>query len=234
MKKNQIQATILIVVVAFPLFLYFFVKYFSIAHFERLPFQYSLATDGDTVFHKMPDFSFTDQLGNPFTKADMAGDVYIVSFFDGTEEEHVTEKLDQYNVLLLANLKKVYNNAEDAPMVKLLTISTSPDTDSLPVLQFWSEKFGGDAERWVFAKGPIDQVWDIGLGAFSMKEFMERTRNRLPFTARAIALVDKEGNVRKYYEGTNDFAIEKQLFEDLRALLTLEYKEDFSNKGKKN
>ena len=61
-----------------------------------------------------------------------------------------------------------------------------------------------------------------------MKEFMDRTRVRGPFTARAIALVDKEGMVRKYYEGTNDFAIEKQLFEDLRALLTLEYKEDFS------
>jgi protein SCO1/2 len=112
-------------------------------------------------------------------------------------------------------------------MVKLLSISTSPDTDSLPVLQFWSNKYGGDASKWIFARGPIDKVWEIGLGAFSMKEFMDKTRNRIPFTARAIALVDKEGRVRKYYEGTNDFGIEKQLFEDLRALLTLEYKEDF-------
>ena len=117
-------------------------------------------------------------------------------------------------------------------MVKVLTISTSPESDSLPVLQYWADKFEGEADKWVFARGPKEAVWKIGLDAFSMKEFRERTRNRVPFTARAIALVDKDGMVRKYYEGTNDYDIEKELFSDLRALLTLEYKEDFSKKGK--
>lgn len=229
MKKNQIQAVTLIVVVAFPLLLYFFVKYSSTAHFERLPFQYSLSAEGDTIFHKMPAFSFTDQTGKSFSQSDMLDDVYVVSFFDGMEEEHIMEKSDRYNFLLMPNLKKVYDNAAEAPMVKILSISTSPDTDSLPVLQFWSEKYGGNPSKWIFARGPIEDVWRIGLNTFSMKEFMEKTRNRGPFTARVIALVDKDGMVRKYYEGTNDFGIEKQLFEDLRALLTLEYKEDFSN-----
>lgn len=224
----------LIVVVAFPLLIYFMVKFGSTAHFERLPHQYSLSATGDTIYHNMPDFAFTDQEGNSFTRSDMAGDVYIVSFFDGMEEIHVTEKSDRYNFLLMPNLKKVYDNAKEAPMVKLLSISTSPETDSLPVLQFWSEKYGGDSDKWVFAKGSIEDVWNIGLNTFSMKEFMERTRNKGPFTARAIALVDKEGRVRKYYEGTNDFGIEKQLFEDLRALLTLEYKEDFSKRKGEN
>jgi protein SCO1/2 len=99
MKKNQIQAATLIVVVAFPLLLYFFVKYSSTAHFERLPYQYSLSPEGDTVYHWMPDFSFTDQNGESIIKDDMLGDVYIVSFFDGMEEEHVKEKSDSYNFL---------------------------------------------------------------------------------------------------------------------------------------
>ena len=100
---------ILIVVVAFPLFIYFFVKFGSVAHFERMSFQYSLNEQGDTLYHQLPDFSFTNQLGEPFTRADMKGSVWIVSFFDGAEKEHIGEERAPYNELLLANLKKVYN-----------------------------------------------------------------------------------------------------------------------------
>ncbi len=227
MKRNKIQAVILLVVIAFPLFLYFFVKYSSTAHFERLPYQYSLDANGDTIFHELPEFRLQDQNGKNFGKSDMLGDVYLISFFDGAEDAHVSDKAARFNYLLMPNLKKVYDNAERAPMVKILTISTSPETDSLSVLKSWSDRYGGDESKWIFARGPLETVWTLGLNTFSLKEFMDKTRSRGPFTARAIALVDKEGKVRKYYEGTNDFSIEKQLFEDLRALLTLEYKEDF-------
>ena len=40
-------------------------------------------------------------------------------------------------------------------------------------------------------------------------------------------MVDKEGFVRGYYEGTNLYDIEKVLPQDIRALLTLEYRKDF-------
>jgi len=233
MKRNQIQAAILIVIVAFPLGLYFFVKFFSTAHFERMPFQYSISASGDTIYHTMPELEFTDQNGHAFNSRQMLGDVYVVSFFDGSEEAHIPIKEDRLNPILLDNLKKIYDNAEDAPMVKLLTISTSPDTDSTEVLTSWSEFYGGDTDKWIFATTSIENVWKLGLETFSLKEFMERNRNRKPFTARAIALIDKSGQVRKYYEGTNDFSIEKQLFEDMRALLTIEYNEDFA-KLKKN
>jgi protein SCO1/2 len=230
MKKNQLQASIAIFVIALPVIVYFIFKGFSTAHFNNMPYQYSVSASGDTLIHTLPDFELTDQNGQPFSRKDMLGKVYIVSFFDGMEEEHVPDKKDRYNFILMPNLAKVYRNADDAPMVRLLSISTSPETDSLPVLQDWANRFEAEAPRWTFASGNRDEVFKLGLETFRMKEFMKRMRREEPFTARAIALVDKEGKVRRYYEGTNDFAIEKQLFEDLRALLTIEYEEDFSKK----
>lgn len=217
MDKNRFQAIVLVAIIVMPLIIFFVFKATSTAYFDSLPYQYSIK-NGDTLYHELPDFSFTDQDGDAFTDEDMRDQVYIVSFFreDVANEKPVT-------MLLFAHLEKVYDNVEKADLVKIVSLTF----DSTLNLKHFSDSIGINTDRWHLAYGSRDEVFKLGLESFRLPEFKSHMRDSLTFTANSVALVDKEGKVRKYYDGVYLYDMVRVLAEDLRALLTIEYKSDF-------
>jgi len=82
-----------------------------------------------------------------------------------------------------------------------------------------------EADKWAFVHGPRAEVFKLGAEAFRMPEFVGKSLDTKPFTPQSIALIDKEGRIRKYYPGT-DLGQVRIITDDLRTLIVMEYPEE--------
>jgi protein SCO1/2 len=86
--------------------------------------------------------------------------------------------------------------------VRLLSITVDPRSDTPPVLAKWGERFGADTNRWFLLTGDKAELHTL-IGT----SFLETETNN-PFNTMGnfagtdhIALVDRQGRVRVFFDG---------------------------------
>lgn len=229
MNKDHFRAIVVAFLVLAPIALYFFLKMGSSAVYNTVPFQYSVSPEGDTVYHTLPEFSLTGpETGQVLQKSDLLEGIWLISFID--KEDEIAEKglgKPQPFPVLMGNLEDLYEITKPVPYIKFLLVSTAIERDDISDLVALRDSLELPADRFFFATGTREEVFNLGLSSFQMPAFQGHQRDSLPFTSQTIAMTDKEGRVRKYYIGTKSYDVEKLLPDDLRALLQLEYKSDF-------
>jgi protoheme IX farnesyltransferase len=161
---------------------------------------------GLPVLGELPDFTLTDQDGRAFTRADMAGERWVVDFiFSRCAAECVgmTESL-------------VALQQEDLP-ARYLSVSVD-GKDSSDDLNAYRDKWSAGDERWTLIGGEHDDVMWLSNEGFKLYAGTEQVEG-MPslFHSQRYALVDSAGRVRGYYPHDDAVAIE-QLRTDLRAL----------------
>jgi protein SCO1/2 len=211
-QRDVKSGLILFVLFVLPLTVYFLFKNFSHPVFQSFPYAYSLSESGDTIFQTLPEFTFSDAEGKPFTRDDMLGRVWVLSFF--------SEKDLMLSRVLNGNLRRVYDNIDEADFVNILSVHIS---DSVPLSAAYIDSMNVLPGKWQFVNASREAVFRIGKEAFHMEEFEHKSPADPPFTVKMIALIDKQGRVRKYVYGTDLVGI-RQINEDIRALWLLEYK----------
>jgi len=93
-----------------------------------------------------------------------------------------------------------------------LSITTDPDYDTLDILNEYSSNYS-NKNNWFFLRGDILDVIELSEKGFFLPAALLPAGHSTRFV-----LVDKELNIRKYYEGT----VESNIFElqnDIRTLL---------------
>jgi protein SCO1/2 len=109
----------------------------------------------------------------------------------------------------------------DQPNVALLSISTDQDDTPEKLREYATGQHAGD--RWFFVTGKKDEVFDLSVKGFKLaladangvnlkEKFIHSTK---------IALIDKQGNIRGYYDGIGDNAAadKDRLLADIKRLL---------------
>ncbi len=212
--KNFWSYLILFVLFVLPLLVYFLFKSLSRPVFQSFPYAFSLdSATGDTLYHELPPFTFTDPEGKTFTREDMRGKIWIVSFF--------SEQDRRLSLVLNGNLRWVYENIEDADFASILSVHV---TDSLPLSARYIDSMKVAPDKWKFVNASREAMFSLGKEAFRMEELRGKSPDDPPFTVKMIALVDKAGRVRKYVYGTDLVGI-RELNEGIRALWLLEYRD---------
>lgn len=211
-KRSIAGPLILIGVFGIPLLTYLFLFVGTEQQFNRVPYQYDIGADGDTLWHTLPDFSLVDVEGNTVTREDLVGNICITGFISPDGEDIKT-------VALIGNLRRSYDNIDwdKNPDIRFIFISTS---DSLPALQAYADSVDLDPRYWMFLSGDDDEVNRVAQ-SFHIEEFENRSDSK-PFTSQTVILTDKTGKARKYYIGT-DLSEERKIQEDLIALMRLDY-----------
>ena len=211
-KRSITGPLILIGVFGIPLLTYLFLFVGTEQQFNRVPYQYDISTNGDTLWHTLPDFSLVNTAGETITHKDLKGNICIAGFISPDGEDIKT-------LALIGNLRRSYDNIDwdKNPDIRFVFLSTS---DSLPALQSYADSVNLDPKYWMFLSGDRKEVNRIAR-AFHIPDFENRTDGK-PFTSQTVILTDKTGRARKYYIGT-DLSEERKIQEDLIALMRLDY-----------
>lgn len=160
--------------------------------------------------HRIRDFELVNHLGDTVTLADVEGQILVVDFF--------FTRCATICPLMTRNLQLVHDRLDPDVPVQILSHSVTPEADSVAVLNAYAQKHGANPDLWWFLTGPKSEIYtlartsyfsclDEGDGGF--QDFVH-TEN--------VALVDDQGRLRGFYDGTDSQAI-SQLFKDLTFLL---------------
>lgn len=192
----------------------------------------------DTVWSRVPDFSFTNQLGQQVSWEDMMyqkndstveGKIVVIDFFF-THCPTICPTMTR-------NMKKlqdaISNRGEtgkhEADYVQFLSISVDPERDSVAALKKWADRFQINPQNWWLLTGNKKEIYDFGIQHLKLglvdggnvdSNFMHPQLFMLLDKDRVIrARKDEHGNVQ-FYNGLDSTDL-KKLANDI-VLLSLE------------
>ena len=142
------------------------------------------------VISKVPDFQLDNFDGTSFTEKKLDNKITVASF--------IFTQCDGACPIMSTNIGILQRRFSESDELQFISITTDPDYDSADVLKEFSNKYS-NKNNWFFLRGSIDNVVELSQDGF----FLSASLLPLGHSTRLI-LIDKERNIRKYYEGTVD------------------------------
>ncbi len=166
-------------------------------------------------YHKIADFELYNQNGDTITKAFYKDKIYIADFFFTT--------CLTICPIMTDHMVKIQEEIKEDPEVLLLSHTVFPVADSIPVLKEYALEKGVLDSKWNLVTGDKKQIYELARKSYLATKSngdggpydMIHTEN--------FVLVDKDSQIRGFYDGTNPEAID-DLLKDLK-ILKAEYKE---------
>ena len=162
-------------------------------------------------------FSFTDQNGKEVTEETFDGKVYVTEYFF-TTCKGICPKMN-------ANMQIVYENYKDEKDFAILSHTSMPETDSVPVMKKYEEKIIGKnpsfAAHWYFVTGSKDSLYKMARQSYLLDSDDNNYTNIEDefIHTQFFALVDKQKRVRGVYDGLQPDEIVR-LNKDIKELLS--------------
>lgn len=164
----------------------------------------------DTVYHKIPAFSFINQDGKEMTEKDVAGKVYIADFFFTTCPS-ICPKMSNTLFLVQEGLKEESN-------FSILSHSIDPDYDSPEKLKEYAQKYAANTKVWQFLTGDKEAIYDICENAYMAYAKKDPSAEGGYVHSGFLILVDQNMHVRGAYDGTLPEKSE-EIIRDVKILL---------------
>ncbi|MEA3186950.1 MAG: hypothetical protein QOD99_780 [Chthoniobacter sp.] len=145
-------------------------------------------------FKQLPEFQLTERTGKPVTLSDLKGKVWLADFIYTTCPGPCP--------MISSHLATLQKSALQQDTVRFVSISTDPSNDTPEVLRKYAEHLNA-SDKWLFLTGEKAVVYDlIEHGFFLAVAEQADEKNRVVHSTK-IALVDKQGVIRKYFNGEN-------------------------------
>ena len=167
--------------------------------------------------HKIADFSFQNQNNKTITQEDYKDVIYVADFFFTT--------CPTICPIMTDNMVWLQDKIKEMPDVKLLSFSVTPDIDTPEVLRKYADEKGVIDSKWNLLTGDQKEIYYLARRSFlAVKTGTIGELYDMVHTENFI-LVDKNGRIRGFYDGTNlnedkgdDTKNVEQLLEDIRWL----------------
>lgn len=152
----------------------------------------------NTTISQVQPFAFVNQDGQTITNKNVDGKVYVAEYFF-TTCQGICPKMN-------ANLKKVYDKFKDREDFLILSHTCQPEVDSVPVLKKFADSMGVNTSRWIFLTGRKDSLYNMARTSYTIDDPVNNLKSIDDdfLHTQFWALVDKEGNVKKVYDGLKD------------------------------
>lgn len=167
----------------------------------------------EEVFYVLPPFELVDQEGDPSGSSSLQGKVWVASFIFTRCQSTCPLQTRQ-----MARLQQRLQGDSRWEKVRLVSISVDPEHDTPAVLRDYAGKAGADPKRWRFLTGTREAIWSLSKDGFKLGVGEEPGVPEMPlFHSTKLALVDGQGQVRGYYDGTSEEGTE-ELIRDLEKV----------------
>ncbi|CAN5165386.1 SCO family protein [soil metagenome] len=163
----------------------------------------------------VPAFSFTERSGTMVTNKELKGKVWVASF--------VFTRCTGPCPQVAATMARLQEELKDSPDVMLVTFTIDPDRDSLADLKKYADQYRADPKRWLFLTGPEKEVHEFATKGFKLlakKSETPKPGEEFDHSSK-LAVVDKSGIIRGYFDGMAVNGDTKMLDESLAKLKTM-------------
>ncbi len=182
-------------------------------NYKHLPYYgpMDISASGDTIYHTIPPFTFTNQLGNTITDNDLKDKIYVASFFYATCPKECPKMSDQ--------LERVQSEFAKDDKVKIISHTINPEHDTVPVLREYARKYHADSTRWWFVTGSRDAIDSIAHDGYKVASGKRGDF----FHSQELLLIDKDKHIRGIYDGMDAASVDTLISEI--KVLELEYRD---------
>ncbi|MGC6429838.1 MAG: SCO family protein [Jejuia sp.] len=160
-------------------------------------------------YHKIADFSLTNQNGETVTQDNYKDKIYVADFFFTT--------CPTICPVMTKNMAEIQKEIMEDTVVMLLSHSVTPEIDSVAQLKKYAKEKGVIDKKWNLVTGNKKQIYELARKSYlAVKDNGDGGLFDMIHTENFI-LIDKNRQIRGFYDGTNTEDIE-QLLEDIAHL----------------
>lgn len=217
MSKKSLLA--LSIAALIPLISFFLLKYFS-SEAINMPRRYFYdtvqfntvygKTTPDTIWHKVRNFTLTNQLGRQVSLNDLNGKIIVADFFF-TSCPSICPTLTRN----MKRLQDAFNKTDT--IVRFLSFTVDPKRDSAERLKKYADQYGVNHDTWWMLTGDKDEIYDIAKKEFKANIADTKVDTNFIHTE-YFFLLDKDRIVRGWYNGMDSINLSK-LADDVVLLL---------------
>jgi cytochrome oxidase Cu insertion factor (SCO1/SenC/PrrC family) len=146
----------------------------------------------------VPEFKLVERSGKSVSRDDLKGKVWVASFVF-TRCSGPCPQVTR----TMAQLQKELNLAE-SPDLRLVTFTVDPEKDTPDELRRYAANFRADPDRWLFLTGlpeaELHKLLKDGFKVTAQRSASPKPGDEFDHSSR-LAVVDKRGNIRGYYDG---------------------------------
>lgn len=150
--------------------------------------------NGKEMHHTVGQFTHYNQDSIPITNESLKEYIYVTDFFF-TSCPSICPRV-------MKEMLKIYNEVKDDPQVKLVSFSIDPKRDTVKKLKLYADNLGIDHNKWYFLTGDKDSTLELA-NTYFVAAFEDASVPGGFDHSGKIILVDKEGHVRSFSEGTD-------------------------------
>ena len=142
------------------------------------------------VIKKIPDFEMVSHLGKPFNQDSLINKISILDFiFTSCPGPCPT---------MSSNMRTLYKQYKLHPDLQFISISVDPEYDTQEVLKAYADANGVNDNRWKFLRADMKAVKKLSTDGFMFMSESLPAGHSVKFV-----LIDQNGDVRQYYNGTD-------------------------------
>ena len=148
------------------------------------------------VYGRVGPFRLIDAQGQSFDSVRLNNKVWVTAFFFTT--------CSGICPIMTKNLKSLQDMYRSYLDVEFVSISVNPEQDTPQALAAYAQKYAADTIRWHFLTGSREDIARVAVQGFKVGSVDEPISHSASFV-----LVDRQGNIRGYYEGTQKEEVER-------------------------
>ena len=160
-------------------------------------------------YHKIADFSLINQNGETITQDNYKGKIYVADFFFTTCQTICPIMTDH-----MYQIQKEIINDDD---VMLLSHSVTPKIDSVEQLKKYAKEKGVIDRKWNLVTGDKKQIYELARKSYLAVKTDGNGDEYDMIHTENFMLIDKNRQIRGFYDGTNPEEI-KKILKDIKIL----------------
>ena len=159
-------------------------------------------------YHKISDFKLTNQNGKEITQANYKDKIYVADFFFTTCQDICP--------VMTKNMYQLQEELKNDNEILLLSHTVIPEVDTVEQLKEYAIENNVDDSKWNLVTGDKKQIYDLARKSYLAVEDSNFNEYDMIHTENFM-LIDKEKQIRGFYDGTNSEDINR-LLKDIEIL----------------
>ena len=159
-------------------------------------------------YHKISDFKLTNQNGKEITQANYKDKIYVADFFITTCQDICP--------VMSKNMYQLQEELKNDNEILLLSHTVIPEFDTVEQLKEYAIENNVDDSKWNLLTGDKKQIYELARKSYLAVEDSNFNEFDMIHTENFM-LIDKEKQIRGFYDGTNSEDINR-LLKDIKIL----------------